>query len=654
MHALPQYGPTRSHPSQSGSRASHPYAPLRINPPLQSHHAAASPVTRPQPQQITSDSQSPSNVPPPLVPVVNQTEAGNLMATLAQLLQDQVNAPAQATEHLTPQGVDMQPPQPSTNSFTSPSPFFPSTTLDPQTPLIDPTDESRATSLSREDTKALQTAMTNCRADSTILDPTDEAELDAVLNEWRTQIIAQGLTEHHLKFMIARKGSHEIRELLKPFTPLHAYRTTDIINYIAHKLLPRSTFHQECLAELMRLTPLSSVRHALKVIRLTLERLEVLRKRRNLGGAPADKQMVQWLLNKLPAAACNAIYKDAGHLNFLQLVQLLESGVLPNQTAGPMPITPWELRLTRPGHRPLQPDVTAFAIHEQPTNSPPPSSAHPPPPVADLQQSAWQNSPPVAAIQTPTWQSSPPPAAAFQQSAWQNPMPPFLQQPQRIPPPNPQYEQHNPLNQKPPYGQSPRQAQTPRATTQVTPQTFITGIGETYAACRRCQKNHIGSCWRCSTCLTANCSHPIPPASLCSNCGRTGHSAASCLNTAQTLQTQTGPIHVVVFTTPRTNHSIVRPHQKSAALPIDWSRCVDQATAIRLHETELANRTRTNQVPPATRSPATLPNTYLSMRPLLVNPPTAAPDFSPTSPPQPLPFSTPHINPNSPSPPPPR
>eukprot|EP00918_Siedleckia_nematoides_P089020 GHVU01195767.1.p1 GENE.GHVU01195767.1~~GHVU01195767.1.p1 ORF type:complete len:444 (+),score=33.24 GHVU01195767.1:20-1351(+) len=430
---------------------------------------------------------------------------------------------------------------------------------------------------------------------------TDEAELDAVLNEWRTQIIAQGLTEHHLKFMIARKGSHEIRELLKPFTPLHAYRTTDIINHVANKLLPRSNFHQECLSELMILTPLSSVRHALKVIRLTSDRLEVLRKRWNLGGPPADKQKVQWLFNKLPAAASTAIYKDAGKMSFDQLVEQLESGVLPNQTTGTMPITKWELRLTRPGHRPIQPDVIAFPLHPAPDKQPPPT-----------------------ALSDPLF------AAAAQTTQWQHARPPFLQHPQRVP------------HEQPPYAQSPRYGQNSRSAQAVSPTnpTFTTGLGETYALCQRCQKNHLGSCWRCATCLITNCSHPIPPAMLCPNCGRVGHNAAACLNTTHTMQTQVGPVSVVVFTTPRTHHSVVRPHQRSANQQLDWAQIIDQAAAIRLHEAELASRIPQQQQPTPRRSPATHPNTYPSPRPLLVHPPqTAAPTQPPAnlSPPATLP-----------------
>eukprot|EP00918_Siedleckia_nematoides_P001490 GHVU01003541.1.p1 GENE.GHVU01003541.1~~GHVU01003541.1.p1 ORF type:complete len:329 (-),score=25.48 GHVU01003541.1:95-946(-) len=257
-----------------------------------------------------------------------------------------------------------------------------------------------------------------------------------------------------------------------------------------------------------------------------------------------------------------------------------------------MPITKWELRLTRPGHRPLQPELTAFPLQTQtPDENPPSSSSHQAPIVAATQPQQWQHAPP-----------------------------PLLQYPQRIPQEapahqNPRYAAtptygQNPRNHRPPnYIQSPRYAATPAQPT------FTTGLGETYNSCRRCQKNHIGSCWRCATHLIVNCPCPLPPNLLCSNCGRVGHAPDSCLNTTHVLPTQIGQVSVVVFTTPRTKHAVVRTHQRSTNQPVDCMQFIDQAVAIRMHEAELATRTRLPQFGPQSFSPLTPPNTYPTRSP---------------------------------------
>eukprot|EP00918_Siedleckia_nematoides_P027914 GHVU01060052.1.p1 GENE.GHVU01060052.1~~GHVU01060052.1.p1 ORF type:complete len:468 (-),score=56.53 GHVU01060052.1:1188-2591(-) len=453
------------------------------------------------------------------------------------------------------------------------------------------------------------------------------------------------MDESNTKYLIARTGSKEIQRIIKELGPLHLHSAVAVVNHVACKLFPRSNHYLELQRWLMTPAPLSSTRAALRLVKLTLERLETLRARRQLGPLPPDSEKCEWLFNKLPITAQNAIYQNMEGWTYQQLERRIERGILPTEDTASAPRSEWEAKLMACRTPCYSAPPLAFSTQQQPFEplsdshqpvSPPPQCAFVSPPPLPYQQHQLQQqaqSPPYPGNAN-EWGSPPQQAqnndrAFNQQVVNRTPAPEKWhqqtqqQQPQQQPM-NTQWQDKKSWPQSaskwPPRTQQPFPA----------PTTFSTGLGETWPQCSICQLNHVARCFRCFRCAPTPCNCPPPKHLMCDRCGMIGHSRDRCNATIHDQSTQHGDVRVVVTHNSKSGSPYVRIHQHSQQAGTDWLRFINRQTAIAAHETELARKGLPHPTRNSTNNPTATPPNSQPMG----FPPPLLPTPSPTSTPQ--------------------
>eukprot|EP00918_Siedleckia_nematoides_P016017 GHVU01034566.1.p1 GENE.GHVU01034566.1~~GHVU01034566.1.p1 ORF type:complete len:854 (-),score=80.84 GHVU01034566.1:109-2670(-) len=497
--------------------------------------------------------------------------------------------------------------------------------------------------LTAEENKGLTRATTACKGDLSIFDPLDECCLDAHVAELSSVLSSVGLDESNTKYLLARTGSKEVQRIVKELGPLHQRAATEVVNHVACKLFPRSNHYLVLQRWLMTPAPLTSTRAALRLVTLTLERLETLRVRRQLGALPPDSEKSQWLFNKLPVIAQNAIYQNMEGWTYEQLVQKIERGILPSEETACATLSEWETKLTacKPPRHSGPPLVFATqqleeAAPEEPaefysSTLPIAFTVLPPLPVQQQQQLA-------------------PAAYHGRSSGWQQP-----QQQQQcssgfVPRQDsfnragaPEKWQQQQQQRKAGWQEKPQWLSAPPAwVARNQPQTqsssFTTELGETYPQCSRCHFNHVSRCYRCRNCPPPTCTCQPPKHLLCTRCALVGHSSDRCYATVHDQSTPHGAVRIVVSHNPRTGGQNVRVHQHSQQPGVDWARFVDSQAAIAENERELARKgltPNTRNAPTPTPATATPPNTLpIGSPPTLLPLPVTQVTQATTSPPR--------------------
>eukprot|EP00918_Siedleckia_nematoides_P032109 GHVU01069514.1.p1 GENE.GHVU01069514.1~~GHVU01069514.1.p1 ORF type:complete len:746 (-),score=71.86 GHVU01069514.1:2210-4447(-) len=616
------YGPTRTQASASAARA-HPYcftqSTLPTSPPSNKRENLNS---RPQPERCSASHSAGAAMRSP--PQFHSNAATTSMAELQAAIEyvQQNNRPQQADPYHCLGSTS--PPLASNSNSTCQQQNTTHT-------AVAQTGETFAP-LTVEENKGLTRATAACKGELAIFDPLDECCLDAHVAELSGVLSSVGLDESNTKYLIARTGSKEVQRIVKELGPLHQRPAIEVVNHVACKLFPRSNHYLTLQRWLMTPLPLTSTRVALRLVTLTLERLETLRVRRKLGALPPDSEKSEWLFNKLPVIAQNAIYQNMEGWTYQQLVAKIERGILPAEETATAALTEWEMKLTasKPPCQVIPPLVFTTQQSTEPAPREQTEAYHPP------QQCSFASLPPLPAQQMQQQQTG---QQAYQKWSNAGTTQPRQQQTisEALPRQDPffragapekwqqQQQQRTNWPEKKGWPQvHPAEQQSAQHSTPLP--TFTNGLGETLQQCSKCHQNHASRCFRC------------PPHLLCARCAMVGHSSEKCYATIHDQTTSQGVVRVVVTHNAKTGSANVRIHQHSQQTSKDWMRFVDMQAAIAAHEAELARRgfaqAHTNTTSTATATP---PNTQPmgSLPPLLPQPPTQVAVATPSLPPMP-------------------